>query len=172
MRTLLVALPVLLVSLAGACGPPPRPSRARDSDLRTLGETRALEMIREVTQESSIACGDAWRVDVGESDPEQLFDVDLRLADSAYGVEWVTSQDRADWGRAIPQPDRGGQLRIMPGARDDRSAQILILDERSYRYDPDSDRVRAGSVGPREAEDRLRRDVRDFLEYVRGQGAL
>jgi hypothetical protein len=32
--------------------------------------------------------------------------------------------------------------------------------------------VRHGAAGPREAESRLRRDVRDYLEYVRGQGGL
>jgi hypothetical protein len=58
------------------------------------------------------------------------------------------------------------------GRHEERPAQVLVLDHRSYRYDPNRKRVQRGAIGIREAESRIRRDVRDYLEYVRGQGAL
>ncbi|MDW8361175.1 MAG: hypothetical protein RMK74_02145 [Myxococcales bacterium] len=167
--TLLWASVAALFALA--CGQPPPPRIAREEDLRVLGEGPALALAREVASEQGVACSAGWAIDIGAQDPERRFEVDLRLEGTHFGIEWVTAQDRAEWGELIPRPDRTGALRILAGARDDARAQVLVLDESSYRYDPDPERVRMGSVGPREAEERLRRDVRDFLEYVRSRDA-
>ncbi len=126
-------------------------------------------MIAELFLEMGISAGTQWRVDDGHDDP---FEVDYRVADTLYGIEWVSPQDRVDYGDRIPEPDPTGQLQTLAGHNDDEGVQILVLDHRSYRYDPDRERVQAGSTGVREVESRLRRDVRDFIEYVRGEGAL
>jgi hypothetical protein len=152
-----------------ACGPPPPPDHARPEDLRDVTENRAGEIVREVCAEAGVPLAAAWPVNVGERDP---FEVDYRVGSGAFGIEWVSPQDRADHEQVLPRPNPSGQLQIMAGAGDDAQAQILVIEYTSYRYDPDVSRVQRGSMGVREMEGRVRRDLRDFLEYVRGQGGI
>ena len=159
---------VLSTSLL-ACGSVERPRGPTEADLRSISEAEAIDILAELLVEAGVTAAQSWRVNVGASEP---FEVDLRLGQTSYGIEYVSPQDRADHGERIPRPDPNGQLRIMPGAGNDAQAQILVLEHSTYRYDPDRERVQRGSIGPAEAEERLRRDLRDYLEYVRGQGAL
>jgi hypothetical protein len=152
-----------------ACGAVERPRGPTEADLRSISEAEAIDILTELLAETSVAAAVNWQVNVGAPEP---FEVDLRLGQTSYGIEYVSPQDRRDHGERIPRPDPSGQLRIMPGAGDDAQAQILVLEHSTYRYDPDRERVQRGSIGPAEAEERLRRDLRDYLEYVRGQGAL
>ena len=174
MRSVLAVLlsNAVLVSIAG-CGPTSSHAAStgpsEPANVRTLDENRALELIAEVLAEESVAPGAAWSSDIGHPEP---LAVDLRLASSTYGIEWMSPQDRADFGEAIPEPDPGGQLRIVPGGGADDGAQILILDHSSYEFANEREHVQRGVPAARESEERLRRDVRDFLHYVRGQGAL
>lgn len=163
--------PLLLVAALAlaACGPSPRPRGPTDADLRSFTEAEAQQIIGQVLAEAGVSVTGQWPVDVGTEEP---FEVDVRLAGSDFGIEWVSPQDRHDHGSRIPDPDPSGQLRIMPGLGDDTEAQILVLESTAYRYDPDLERVQRGSIGAAETESRLRRDVRDYLEYVRGQGGL
>lgn len=162
-----VVLSAILASVA--CGPPPPPRTARATDLRSLSETRAVELIAEVLTDNSLEAEGGWSVAIGVPEP---LGVDLKLSGTSFGIEWVSPQDRQSFGDAVPEPAPSGQLRILPGDGDDDGAQILVLEHATYRYDPDRQRVQHGAVGIREAESRLRRDIRDFLEYARGQGAL
>ncbi|HEY8430907.1 MAG TPA: hypothetical protein VIL20_21155 [Sandaracinaceae bacterium] len=159
----------LALSLAlAACGS----SRARPTEppeLFDLSEARALEIVGEVLSEEGVAPGAAWSVQLGAG---ARLDVDVRLASSSFGIEWISPQDRADLGDAVPGPTPDGRLRIVPGAGDDAGAEVLVLDHASYRYANDRDAVQRGTDGALEAEGRLRRDVRDFLHYVRGRGGL
>lgn len=159
----------LVLSLAlAACGP----SRARPSrppELLDLSEARALEIIAEVLAEEDVPLGPAWQVQIGR---DTRLDVDVRLARSRFGIEWISPQDRLDLGDAVPGPAPGGRLRIVPGVGDDASAQVLVLEHASYRYANDRAAVQRGVDGALETEGRLRRDVRDFLHYVRGQGGV
>jgi hypothetical protein len=153
-----------------ACGPTaPRGGGgpAEAPELRTLSENRALALIAEVLAEEGVARGAAWPVQIG---PETELDVDVRLSSSRFGIEWISPQDRADLGEAVPEPAPGGQLRIVPGTGEDAGAQILVLDHSAYEFANEREHVQRGVPGARETEGRLRRDVRDFLEYVRGQG--
>lgn len=163
------ALALLCAMTAIACGPPPRVRHASDADLRDISETRAGEIITEVVGEVGTTVQQGWPIDAGEGAP---FRVDFQVASSDFGIEWVSPQDRVDHGTTIPEPDAQGQLRIMSGAGNDAGKQVVVLDHRNYRYDPDIARVQAGAFGSREAEGRLRRDVRDFLDYVHGQGGI
>jgi hypothetical protein len=157
-----------LVSLS-ACGGPSTGRTATPADLRDISEARAGDMIAELLLELGIAQSTQWNIDDGHGEP---FEVDFRVAETLYGIEWVSPQDRVDYGDRIPEPDPTGQLQTLAGHGDDAGVQILVLDHRSYRYDPDRERVQHGATGVREVESRLRRDVRDFIEYVRGEGAL
>ncbi|MFW5875310.1 MAG: hypothetical protein ACOCXM_01105 [Myxococcota bacterium] len=157
------------IALAACSGAQPQAKEASEADLRIISEADAVGIINETVRARGATPETGWEVDIAADEPLL---VDLRIGGTPYGIEWVSARDRQTYGGAIPDPDPNGQLRILPGAGDDAQAQILVLDFRSYRYDPDAERVRLGATGSREAESRLRRDVRDFLEYVRGQGAI
>lgn len=160
----LVVVALLLV----ACGPAASARPASPADLRSISEARAIELIDQTLSEAGIQPRTGWTIDIGAEHP---LDVDVRLANQRFGIEWVTPMDRDAYGEAIPQPDPTGQLRLLPGANADGQAQVLVLDERAYRFDPDLERVEHGATGARDVESRIGRDVRDFIEYVRGQGA-
>jgi hypothetical protein len=166
-RPPLVALALLVAGSVG-CGPAPRPRGPTPEDLLDITEGRALELISEVAADSGTGLEADWRIDVGEDEP---FSVDVRLTDTSFGIEWVSPQDRADFGDLLPAPN-ARQLQVIPGAGDDAEAQILIVDHGNYRYDPDLERVQRGSRGAREAEASVRNYIRDYFEYVRGQGAI
>ncbi|MBX3270063.1 MAG: hypothetical protein KF729_07360 [Sandaracinaceae bacterium] len=167
MRSLPLCLAILcaglLVSLAGCGGGTPVTSRA---ERRTLDETRALQLVEEVLIERGIPRNRAWSVPLAS---RRELDVDLRLAQSRFGIEWISPQDRADLGDAVPGPATGGNLRIVPGAGDQ---EILLLEHTTYEYVNEREHVQAGLAGARETEERLRRDVIDFLHYIDGQGGL
>jgi hypothetical protein len=169
LRSILTSLLLLAGVLVAGCGGSTVVQGSTDADLRSIPEGRATELMTEVAAETGVSVERAWAVDIGAGEP---IAVDLRFANTLFGVEWVDAQDRADLGAIFPEPDPDGQLVLMPGAGADVDAQILVLEQRSYRYDPDLSRVQRGAVGVREAEGRLRRDFRDFIEHVRGQGAL
>jgi hypothetical protein len=137
--------------------------------MSTLTEGRAMEVIAEILAGESIARGASWSVSIA---PDTELDVDVRLASSSFGIEWMSPQDRVDLGEAVPGPAAREQLRIVPGIGDDESAQVLVLEHTTYEYANDRLAVQSGVPGAHEAEGRLRRDVRDFLHYVRGQGGL
>jgi len=158
-----------LALLSSACGGPSGPRTATAADLRDVTEARAGDIMNEMLLELGIAHSAAWNIDDGHGEP---FEVDFRIAETAYGIEWVSPQDRLDYGDRIPAPHDGGQLQTLAGHGADEGVQILVLDHTSYRYDPDRERVQHGATGIREVESRLRRDVRDFIEYMRGEGAL
>ena len=164
-----VCISALVSSTLVACGSVERPRGPTEADLRSISEAEAIDISSDLLGETGVSAAINWQVNVGAPEP---FEVDLRLGQTTYGIEYVSPQDRRDHGERIPRPDPSGQLRIMPGAGNDAQVQILVLEHSTYRYDPDRERVQRGSVGPAEAEERLRRDLRDYLEYVRGQGAL
>ncbi|MEM9067779.1 MAG: hypothetical protein AAGE52_04710 [Myxococcota bacterium] len=148
------------------CGGPQSSRTAGDDELRSLTETRALTLVAEAMTDGGVSRGARFAVSIA---PEESLEVDVRLADTRFGIEWVSAQDRLDHGDAIPEPASGGELQILPGRGDDENIEVLILDAQRYRYDPRQERVYSGSASPSEVEARLRRDVQDFLEYCRGQ---
>lgn len=165
MRAWLALLPF---ALALGCGSAP-PAPAAPPELRTLGESRALEIVSEVLSDEGVALGPAWTVRIAR---DTEIEIDARLARTNFGIEWVSLQDRTDLGDALPRPADNGQLRILPGIESDASVQVLVLEASAYSYTNEREHVQRGVPGAAEAEGRLRRDVRDFLEYVRGQGGL
>lgn len=149
-----------------ACGGPQEGPAGATAELRTLPEGRALGVVREALREAGADSGGPFAVEVGA----EPLEVDVALADvPRFGIEWVSASDRL--GREdLPEPLDDGQLRILPGTGGDASVQILLLDEQTYRFHPNSEAVQAGALGISEAELRLRRDVTDFVTYARGIG--
>ncbi len=160
-RRLLLLLSVVAVGCGGA--PPGHVPPARPHD---LGEARALEVIAETLQHEGIAAGPGWEVDVGGAERMR---VDVRLGGGTFGVEYVTRQDREDVAELPPAPTTL-ELQILPGAGEDTRAQVLLLDERAYRFYPGVADAQDGRRSAHHAEGRLGRDVADFVAYVRGQG--
>lgn len=159
------ALAGLAALAATACGGAQTPTHRGDA-LRRLTEGEALTLVAEAMREAGLEVGPPFSVDIGAPQP---LEVDVRVGQTRFGIEWVSSQDRLDYGDAIPTPPADGSLLILPGRGEDEAVEILVLDAERYRYDPDPDRVYGGAVSSGEAEARVRRDVRDFLEYCRGQ---
>lgn len=148
---------LVVLTLVASCGGAQTSSVNEADGVRSLQESRALEVIREAAADSGTTVGEGFRAALNNESVE----VDLRLG-TTFGVEWVSAQDRVD-SPALPEPPAGGQLRIIaePGG-----AQILILEYSSYRYDSRRERVQAGATSAADVEARLRRDLRDFLVYA------
>ena len=99
-------------------------------------------------------------------------EVDVRLAQTQYAIEWVSPQDLVDVGDALPAPSDGDSLQITRGEGDTADTQLLVLHHSRFEFANERVYVQRGVPGAGEAEERLRRDVRDFIHYVRGEGAL
>lgn len=151
------ALFALSLAASSGCGGAQTSAENQAGAVRSLQESRALEVIREAAADSGAGVGGAFSAQLNDGP----VDVDLRLG-TTFGVEWVSAQDRADT-PSLPEPPAGGQLRII--AEPD-GAQILILEHTSYRYDSRRERVQAGATSAADVEARLRRDLRDFLVYA------
>ncbi|MGE0791840.1 MAG: hypothetical protein AB7S26_39565 [Sandaracinaceae bacterium] len=167
-RPFLAGLALVVALAAPGCGASSRNrgDGASDAEMMTLSEQRALELIVEVLRDEGIARGPALAFDL---DRAHRLDVDVRLAQTRFGIEWVSSVDRSAMGDLLPGPGTNGRLRIVPGPD---GAQVLVLEHTSYEYANERAHVQGGVAGAREAEERLRRDVRDYLHYVHGRGAL
>ena len=156
-----------LLAMGAGCGGSPA-AHAVAAQERTLSEARALELIAEVLADHAIPRGPRWVVPIAGG---RELEVDQRLAQSQFGIEWVSAQDRVDFGDALPAPTDDVRLRIIPGAGDS-DALILVLEHSTYAYVNEREQVQAGRAGARETEERLRRDVVDFLHFVEGEGGL
>ena len=146
---------------ACAAGPRPAPREpVRAAPLQPLPEPAALSLLDRLLLEQRQLPVEGWRVRLAE---RADFEVDLRLGESRFGIEWVSAGDRAIAGAVLPEPDPAGQLRVVSALEASEPALILVLDERSYRVAPDARESERG------VERRLRRDVQDFIAYAVGQ---
>jgi hypothetical protein len=161
--------PVLALALAfplSACGGSQTPHTVHEGEYHEISEKRALSLIAETLLDLNYRVATGWAVDVGWSEP---LEVDLRADGASFGVEWISQIDHARHGDDIPPPAPEGQLRIVSGRGESAGAHVLILDTNSYKFHPERDTVHRGEAGAREVESRLRRDVRDFVEFERGR---
>jgi hypothetical protein len=171
------AMAMLLACASGPQPTTPAPQPEQRAPLRSLDEPEAIALIERLLREAKLRPVAGWQVALPE---RAAFEVDLRLGDTGFGIEWVSAQDRTRYGELLPAPGPGGQLRLLNGAEDARPKPlILVLDHESYRFasrdrshtaqlhaaSPDGDDVR-------DLEQRLRRDLMDFLEYARSQYRL
>lgn len=158
-----------LVLLLVACATPlpPTAQHAR-APAEPVTEPEALALIDAILVESQVTAVPGWRI---ELPPQTAIEVDLRLGDSSFGIEWVTPEDRERLGGALPDPDPQGQLRLLSGQAPDAAARplVLLLDAESYAQ---SDGAERDARTREHLRKRLQRDVGDFLEYVRGQYPL
>jgi hypothetical protein len=162
-KTALFALGLALP--LAACGSS-QPRVVHESEYHEISETRALALIAEALLDLDYRVSTGWEVDVGWKAP---LEVDLRAEGTNFGVEWVSPVDHAHLGSDVPAPAPQGQLRIVSGRGDSAGMHVLILDTNSYKFHPERDTVHMGEASAREVESRLRRDIRDFVEFERGR---
>lgn len=166
MRTRVMALGACALSIL-ACGGPQTTGDDR-APPRPLDEARALEVAAEVL-------GEYQGTAVGRH-PVRLtaveFDLDVMVDGKPVGLEYLTEADRQSLGRVLGARPQG-QLRVIAveDGGGDRRMDVLFLEDRDYRYDPNPERAGGGPT-IQEVEGRFRRDLRDFLEHERTAGNL
>ncbi|HEX7476441.1 MAG TPA: hypothetical protein VF331_01415 [Polyangiales bacterium] len=152
---------------AGCATATPAVQHPSAEHLASLPESQALALIDSCLQEQKVEPEPGWAVEL----PRHAggLPVDIRLGHAPVGIEWVSEQDRARYGQLLPAPDPSGQLRVLQG-RD--GAIVLLLDQATYRYEPGGARALLASRDLDSTADRLKRDVQDFIAYVKSQYAL
>ncbi|MEB2313605.1 MAG: hypothetical protein OZ921_15725 [Sorangiineae bacterium] len=152
-----------LAVLTAACGaPPPRAPNAS----RALDERRAVEVIVKAFHAEGDAPEAGRALDLG--DGKQL-QVDVGARERKYGVAYVTPGEERELGAALPPrtPDMGDALQLVSGVGSDEGARILVLRAGDYKSD---DQIGTGHEETTiAAENKLGRDVRDFLVRAHSQ---
>jgi hypothetical protein len=140
----------------GCASPPPR----APNPTRPLDERRAIEVILQAFQDERAMPVRGRPVTL---QPGRSLDVDVTAQGRKYGVAYVTANEQALLGTALPprDPARGDALQLVSGVGEDSDAHVLVLHDDDYLYDDHvGEQHRDTTVT---AELKLRRDVRDFL---------
>lgn len=87
-------------------------------------------------------------------------------------VAFLSAAELARLRGFIPRSETPDALISVPGASADQGAQVLVLAQEDFRYQPDAQRVSEAEPGVHEIEDRARRRVTDWLTWLSSQGAL
>jgi hypothetical protein len=145
-----------LLTAAGCGGPPPKAPNPR----RSLDERRAIEIIARAFRDEHDNPAPGRKVEIAHG---KLLGIDVGSEGRKYGVAYVTPNERAELGTALPgrDPSMGDALQLVNGMGEEETTRILVLHDTDYTYDD--------QVGTRHeettitAERKLARDVRDFL---------
>jgi hypothetical protein len=166
-RTLPLSMIALLAAACGSFSERARPAHAEAPQLHSLNENEAIALIDELLREAHWQPVPDWTVAVP---PRAELEVDVRLGDSGFGIEWVSEEDRGRYGELLPYPDPAGQLRLLSGAEADPNERVLILvlDHETYRFVPHPS-FGDDALDHQDVEQQLRRDLTDFIEYARSQ---
>ncbi|AKT39173.1 hypothetical protein [Chondromyces crocatus] len=153
------AMGALLLGALG-CGPPPI---RQPNAMRTLDERRALEVIqRAITQEGAQP---APGRDVTLLSTGATIHIDVGVRGRDYGVVYVTEEDAAKLGPAIPPANRQDEKLRLVRAGEDGEVRLVLLYQTNYRYD---DLVgESHEQTTITAERQLTRDVQDFITHAR-----
>lgn len=162
-RSVALALSLCALGCRPSAGPSLGPQRSV-----ALTPTQAELVIEQTLSAAGIA---VLRQQPAELDDLGPRPVDFVFGDAAHGVEWLTPEDRSQDPEGLwPPPETGAPLRVIAGALPDGSTlHVLVLDQRSYLFEGNPRWVQRGAPGIDNAEDRLRTDLQDFLDYVRSQ---
>jgi len=155
---------LVLGALAVACGgPPPRTA----NPTRALDERRAVQIIVRAFHDERDRPIPGRSIEVT---PGKKLEIDVGSQAKKYGVAYVTANERQKLGNALPQrdPSMGDALLLVSGGGDDRDAKILVLYDNDYLYDDQVGTEHEASTIT--AENKLARDVRDFLVRAHTEG--
>ncbi|MEZ4376507.1 MAG: hypothetical protein R3B07_37225 [Polyangiaceae bacterium] len=157
----------LLLLLAGAalslgCGgePPKAPNK-----MRPLDERRAVQLIATTMRDHGDRPAQARRMALGEGID---IEVDVGVAGHKFGVAYTNAQERSKIAGTLPQVDSDSDALVLArGMGDEADARILVLRDDAYMYD---DQVGTDHEETTiTAENKLKRDVRDFLVRARAE---
>jgi hypothetical protein len=140
-----------------ACGgPPPRTA----NPTRALDERRAVQIIVRAFHDERDRPVPGRAIELAGS---KKLEIDVGAEGKKYGVAYVTANERHSLGTALPQRDAsmGDALILVSGAGNDRDAKVLVVYDNEYLYDDQVGTEHEASTIT--AENKLARDVRDFL---------
>ncbi len=149
-------------ALLAACGgePPKAPNK-----LRPLDERRAVQLIANVLRDQGDRPTNARRMEIQEG---LEIEVDVGSAGHKYGVAYTNAAERSKIAGALPQVDADSDaLVLINGMGDESDARILVLRDDSYLYDDHVGTEHEETTIT--AENKLKRDVRDFLVRARAE---
>ena len=150
-----------LLGLVTCVGCAPEPAKAPNAT-RTLDERRAIEIIRNaiVAEGARPAPG---RDDV-VAGTEKKIHIDVGVDGKKFGVVYVSDDDLAALGAAIPAPNGKDEKLHLARAGKDGDVRIVLLYQANYRYD---DLVGEGHEQTTiTAENQLTKDVRDYVTHA------
>jgi hypothetical protein len=149
--------PALVAATLAACQPPaarqPNPSQP-------IAEGRAVAIIARTLQEQGNPAAEGRDVQLANGKP---LHADVVTVDQSIAIVYLTEQDLAllDAAADLPPRPASDDFWVTQGSGPDASAIILLLDASNYRYDDlAGEQHETTSIV---AENRLTRDVRDFL---------
>jgi hypothetical protein len=142
----------------GCTGEPPR----RPHTLNPIPEPRARDLIGRTFREVGVEAEANRFVHIGGS--EKRVRLEIAAAGRKFGVAYLTAQDWADAGDALPPRSTGSSLVV---ARGEGGTRILCLFAADYAEDDQTGDERTSTTVS--ADRRLQRDVRDFLHRAEEQ---
>jgi hypothetical protein len=156
-RALGQTLATLALAFVAACGSGPAKSA---NPTRSLDERRAVQVIAQAFHDEHDAPVPGRAIPIAEG---KALEVDVMGDGRKYGVAYVTPNERAALGAALPAraADMGDALQLVHGTGADAETRVLILHDTEYRYDDQIGTAHEQTTIT--AERRLARDVRDFL---------
>ena len=155
--TLLLGLGAVFAG-GGCAGDPPRPPHA----LTPIPQERARELIGRTFREAGVATEVDRFVHVGRG--EKRVRLEVAAAGRKFGVAYLTSDDWAEAGDALPPRASNDSLVVAMG---EGGTRILCLFASDYADDDQTGDLRTSTTVA--ADRRLERDVRDFLHHAEQQ---
>lgn len=153
------------LSIAGAvmgCDPPPAKA---PNPTRTLDERRAVEIIRNAVAAEGLRPGPGRDETLSASN--KTIHVDVGVEGKKFGIVYVSDDDRAALGDAIPAPNQKDEKLKLARAGKDGEIRLVLLYQTNYRYDDLVGEEHEQTTITCESE--LARDARDFVTYARSQ---
>lgn len=158
---------LLLATLASCASHPVR--GVTDLAMRTLEPPRFQRAVGEALESRGLALAPGRLVRIAS---RRELSCAVCVGGTRHCIAFVATADRARLSPFLPQRTSPEMIVSAPGTEADRDAQVLVLDEDDYRYQPDASRATAQEPTVTEIEDRVRRQVLDWLAWLTSQGSL
>ncbi len=149
-----------------ACSAPQQTALA---PLRPLPESRALEVILDAFRQVGVEPELHRRIHIQHN---RELEIDVATRGHNHGVEYIMEQDRTDFGDALPRRRTADSLLTVVGIGPDANVDVLLLQDTDFRYEPIPEQNNESRPTLIEVEDRLRRNVVDYLTYLRQHNEL
>jgi hypothetical protein len=159
---------LLLLCLGAGCASRADTPTTGPSQRRTLTESQALTVIERTLYEKGTLPARAFPV---ETELGSII-ADVRLTGSPNAIEWVSDEDRSREAKGLPVSRADEPLRIVSARANTDGVSVLVLDSGAYDYETNPQLIQRGAPDIGEAEERLRRDIGEYIEYLSVQGTL